>query len=137
MSVVFRARRGLTKLPGLQDAGDLSDEKVLIVGREPMVQDLWEVDDQKYYAAYSCAEVRYFSFPHLSVCHNWIVGLAYMVGCTEALLEAGAAVPFRDFFRWSDEGLEAGPEASASLAAEFAEWDDRAKMVAYEGDGQF
>jgi hypothetical protein len=30
------------------------------------------------------------------------------------------------------QSLVAGCEASASLAAEFTEWDDRAKRVAYE-----
>lgn len=128
MSVVYWAGRCLTKLQGLGDADNYPAENVLFVGREPMVPDLW--DHQNYYAAYHCAEVRYFSFPDLWTCNNWIIGLAYMVGCTEALLDAGAAVPFRDFFMWVDGGWVAGPEASARLVAEFAEWDERAKTVA-------
>ncbi|ACC75778.1 hypothetical protein PPMP20_17060 [Paraburkholderia phymatum] len=130
MSVVYWAGRGLTKLPGLGDADGYPAENILFVGREPMLRDLW--DDENYYSAYHCAEVRYFSLRDLWTCNNWIIGLAYMVGCTEALLDAGAAVPFRDLFIWADGGWVAGPKTSARVAAEFAEWDERAKKVAYE-----
>ncbi|MGT2476480.1 hypothetical protein [Paraburkholderia terrae] len=131
MSVVYWAGRGLAKLQGLNDVDDYPAESVLFVASgDPLVRDLW--DDENYYSAYHCAEVRYFSFRDLWTCNNWIIGLAYMVGATEALLDAGVAVPFRDFFIWSDGGWVAGPETSARLAAEFAEWDERAKTVVYE-----
>ncbi|MCA7969229.1 hypothetical protein LGM42_04895 [Burkholderia sp. AU39826] len=128
MSVIFFAGRGLTKLDEaeLKELDDWAEETITVDENPdaPQIADGVEVG-----ATYRCAELTFFSFPHWRACRDWVIKLADMVGCTDELLKAGSAVAFRDFFMWKQEGT-VGPKASAKLAVEFAEWDERAKSFA-------
>lgn len=133
MSVLFWAGRGLTKLDeaalkGLTNV-DFETGDLMVVEGNPKVPQLAE--GVEVGATYRFAEVLFFSFPHWRICRDWVVKLKDMVGCTNELLKTGAPVAFRDYFMWIQEGT-VGPKASAKLAAEFAEWDNRAKTFADE-----
>ena len=131
MGVLFEAGRGLKKL----------DEDALkaLAGRESEddAQDLLYVEGNSQApqiaegvevgATYQCAEMTFFSFPHWTVCREWTKKLWEMIGCTEdEVLADGSTVAFRDYLIWAQHGTF-GPKASAKLAADFAEWDERAK----------
>ncbi|WP_175789868.1 hypothetical protein [Burkholderia ambifaria] len=131
MGVLFWTGRGLTKLDeaALKEfkGRDYVSEDLMVVEGNPEVPQLAE--GVEVGATYRLAEVFFFSFPHWRVCRDWVIKLAAMVGCTNELLNTGGTVAFRDFFMWMQEGT-VGPKASAKLAAEFAEWDERAKTFA-------
>lgn len=72
----------------------------------------------------------FFSFPHWRVCREWTNNLWEMIGCTEdEVLAADSTVAFRDYFLWAQNGTF-GPKASAKLAAQFAQLEERAKSFA-------
>lgn len=131
MGVLFWAGRRLTKLDeaALKEfkGRDYVSEDLMVVEGNPEVPQLAE--GVEVGATYRLAEVLFFSFPHWRVCRDWVIKLAAMVGCTNELLNTGGTVAFRDFFMWMQEGT-VGPKASAKLAAEFVEWDERAKTFA-------
>jgi len=131
MGVLFWTGRGLTKLDeaALKEfkGRDYVSEDLMVVEGNPEVPQLAE--GVEVGATYRLAEVFFFSFPHWRVCRDWVIKLAAMVGCTNELLNTDGTVAFRDFFMWMQEGT-VGPKASAKLAAEFAEWDERAKTFA-------
>lgn len=131
MSVLFWAGRGLTKLDeaALKEltSNDYATADLMVVEGNPKVPQLAE--GVEVGATYRFAEVCFFCFPHWRVCRDWVIKLKDMVGCTAELLNTGGPVAFRDFFMWIQEGT-VGPKASMKLAAEFAEWDERAKTFA-------
>ncbi|RQZ62289.1 hypothetical protein DIE08_27710 [Burkholderia sp. Bp9004] len=131
LGVLFWAGRGLTKLDeaALKELtdDDYATADLMVVEGNPDVPQLAE--GVEVGATYQFAEVFFFSFPHWRVCRDWVIKLAEMVGCTNELLKMGGPVAFSDFFMWMQEGT-VGPKASAKLAAEFAEWDERAKRFA-------
>ncbi|WP_322005161.1 hypothetical protein [Paraburkholderia tropica] len=140
MGVLFYAGRGLTKVDvnAYRSAaeGPCNDEEDFheIVEREDLIsveynEERPELSDGlERDATYRCEETVFFSFPHWRVCRDWVQLLRKLVGYTdEEILAEGSTVDFREYFLWYQEGT-IGPLAAARIAAQFAKWDERAKV---------
>jgi hypothetical protein len=88
------------------------------------------------YSAETVESYRVGSYTWYSTWHDAMCELAKVLGGTVAVDDAKAArrLPFAELVQFNDIGATFGPEASQSLAADFAAWDWMARLY-FDADG--